>query len=47
MKLTTGLEIFKSVVSDDLYFASVEIDKIIKLLVDSTPVEKFVSQLVT
>ena len=27
MKLTTGLENFKSVVSDDLSFASVEIDK--------------------
>ena len=32
MKLTTGLENFKSVVSDDLSFASVEIDKNYKII---------------
>ena len=39
MKLSTGLENFKGVVSDDLSFVSVE-------MVDSTLVEKFVSQVV-
>ena len=56
VKLSIGLENFKGVFpgvwfniamtrDHGLSFASVEIDK--KLFVDSTPVEKFVSQVVT
>ena len=40
MKLTTGLENFKSVVSDDLSFASVEIDKNCKIITGLYPGEE-------